>query len=304
MVHIICGTPRTGSRGQAADQVQSRPIDGVVGEAWSVSEVDGAVSLGCSRPIRFPPRPEWMTAASDALRTELRRVRRPSGWLLEATLVGTLPEGSDLENVLLYNPPIPGTLLGSGVRIRKVASDRGGGCIQRYRYIPATAVSSHFGEGVRLTIDVPRPSDLSSARAIWLLIRRATRQLHDADRVVEGTISLEVTLGSPAGAEPPGRFDLVKRLIDGSCAAFHTYAGQQTDEVVRRLSRELTADPATIIDLLHSSAGALLGSHRFLLVRADGIQVSPADDRIEVAEVRFEHATKTAVEVALQWVQP
>ena len=118
----------------AAPQRAGGPTTGAdVG--WHVSVDEGVSRLEGPRPISYPPRPPWMDDCSAALRQELRELRLAPGSVLEAELHGSLPPGADLENVLLYNVPVPSSLLRNGVRlaVREVAPGRG--VVQRYRVV-------------------------------------------------------------------------------------------------------------------------------------------------------------------------
>jgi hypothetical protein len=88
---------------------------------WSVERDGGSVVATCPEALRYPSdnRPEWMGQCAAALRDELRLVEIEAGTLLEATLIGSPPPGTDLENVLLYNVGVPAAHVHTGVRLRR-----------------------------------------------------------------------------------------------------------------------------------------------------------------------------------------
>jgi hypothetical protein len=226
-----------------------------------------------------------MAACAKEIRQELRNLAIEDDSLLEATLVGSPPRGADLENVLLYNVGVPAAHVHGGVRIRRVAADEDA-IVQRYRRVPLADLGDEAAGAMLATFSakVADPRSVDSARAVWLTARRAViGTLAAGDPAPGSAVDLRLRVVGPWR----GSVDLIKKLLDGVCAAFHVYEGANIGEIVRRLAAELGEDPAELTGLLSSRRGAVLGPCDFMWLRGERVQVSPADDRIHAAEVTF-----------------
>ena len=80
----------------------------------------------------------------------------------------------------------------------------------------------------------------------------------------------------------------------------HVYDGANLDEIARRLALELGRDPERMRELASSPRGALLGAYDCFWLRGEGVQVSPADDRIHAAEVAFVTGAVPQIEIELR----
>lgn len=271
---------------------------------WSVERDGDSVFATIPEPLRYASdtRPEWMTHCASAIRDELRLLEIREGTLLEATLTGEPPHGADLENVLLYNVGVPQAHVHAGVRLRRLAAG-GAGVVQHYRRVPiAEADREHEEAGpVLITMRVPVTDshELETAKSVWLAARRVAVGVAPGASLAPPAIDLRIRV-STGSARSRGSIELVKKLLDGACAALHVYAGPNLEEVTRRLGNELGEDPGTLRDLLSSERGALLGPLDFLWLRGEGLQVSPADDRICAAEVSFAQGPELQLEIELR----
>lgn len=68
-----------------------------------------------------------------------------------------------------------------------------------------------------------------------------------------------------------GKIEVIRKILDGACAAFHSYAGPDLAESLKRLSVELKLQEGDLLHLAQALAGALPGPHRFLLLRGTGV---------------------------------
>jgi hypothetical protein len=269
---------------------------------WSVERDGGSVVATCPEALRDPSdsRPEWMGQCAAALRDELRLVEIEAGTLLEATLIGSPPPGSDLENVLLYNVGVPAAHVHTGVRLRRQPQS-GDSVVQSYQRVPS-AVDSEAGGSLLAAVRVPVVDGLEveTARHVWLAVRTVVAaELPAGEAVSPAGIDLRIrfTVESPRRR---GDIELVKKLLDGACAAFHAYGSANLDEVAERLARELGTSPEAVRALASSPRGAVLGTHDCFRLHGAGVQVSPADDRIHAADVTFAGGPAPQIEIELR----
>jgi hypothetical protein len=270
---------------------------------WSVERDGGTVVATCPEPLRYQSanRPEWMAHCAAAIRDELRLLEIEAGTLLEATLLGVPPPGADLENVLLYNVGVPAAQVHTGVRLRRLPP-LDARAVQRYRRVPLEAVENGEGGALLAAVRVPVADglELDTARHAWLAARRAVvAELAAGPEAPPGGVDLRIRVVA-GSARRRGSIELVKKLLDGVCAAFHVYGGANLDEVTRRLALELGEDPEGVRALATSPRGALLGACDCFWLRGEGVQVSPADDRIHAAEVAFVSGDVAQIEIELR----
>ena len=270
---------------------------------WSVERDGGTVIATCPEALRYQSdtTPDWMGTCAAAIRDELKLLEIEAGTLLEATLIGTPPPGADLENVLLSNVGVPASQVHAGVRLRRLPPGRAG-AVQRYRRVPIAAVESEESGPLLAAVRVPviDGMELESASAVWLAARQAVvAQIPEGTEAPPGAVELRVRL-TPESERRRGSVELVKKLLDGVCAAFHVYGGANLEEVARRLALELGGEPESMRALASSPRGALLGAYDCFWLRGERVQVSPADDRIQAAEIAFVSGGVPQIEIELR----
>ncbi|MEH6908552.1 DUF6946 family protein [Neobacillus drentensis] len=91
------------------------------------------------------------------------------------------------------------------------------------------------------------------------------------------TFGLRINLGVPIGKKV-NLVGICKPLIDGIISAFHSYAGNDLDEMVSRLSKLLNEDKSLISNLLVEEKAAHLGKREVVRRFQKGVQWNPADD--------------------------
>jgi hypothetical protein len=270
---------------------------------WSVERDGGTVVATCPEALRYPSdnRPEWMGHCATALRDELRLVEIEAGTLLEATLIGAPPPGAGMENVLLQYVGVPDAHVHAGVRLCQLPQS-GDSAVQRYQRVPVAAVESEESGALLAAVRVPVIDGLEveTARHVWLAARTViAKELPAGEAAAPGGIDLRIRF-TVESVRRRGNIELVKKLLDGVCAAFHLYGGANLDEVARRLVLELGGDPERMRELASSPRGALLGAYDCFWLRGEGVQVSPADDRIHAAEVAFVTGAVPQIEIELR----
>jgi hypothetical protein len=270
---------------------------------WSVERDGGSVLATCPEALRSgsDSRPEWMGHCAAALRDELRLVEIEAGTLLQATLIGAPPPGADLENVLLYNVNVPDAHVHTGVRLRWLPPS-GDSVVQRYERVPIAAVENEVGDPPLAAVRVPVIDGLEveTARHVWLAARTVVAaELPAGVEAPPGGIDLRIRF-TVESTRRRGTIDLVKKLLDGVCAAFQSYAGANLDEVARRLALELGTGAEAMRALAASPRGALLGAHDCFWLRGEGVGVTPAGDRIHAAEITLVTGPVPQLEIELR----
>ena len=270
---------------------------------WSVERDGGTVIATCPEALRYQSddTPDWMASCAAAIRDELKLLEIEPGTLLEATLVGAPPPGADLEDVLLYNVGVPASQVHAGVRLRRLPPGRAG-VVQRYRRVPVAVVESEESGPLLAAVRVPLIDgmELESASAVWLAVRQAVvAQIQEGAEAPPGGIELRIRL-TPESEQRRGSTELVKKLLDGVSAAFHVHGGANLEEVARRLAHELGGEPESMRALASSRSGAVLGASDCFWLRGERVQVGPADDRIQAAEIAFVSAGAPQIAIELR----
>jgi hypothetical protein len=244
----------------------------------------GVVTAECPEPLLSPsgPMPEWMSRCAAALRDTLRELPVADGTVLEATLAGVPPGESDLGDALLSNVGVPESQVLAGVRLRH-APARGPGVVLTYRRVP---LASDSGEGdeetVLAALEVPIAGvyELDSARQVWLATRRVVVATLPAGAAPPGATALRARLSTGTDREH-GSAQLIKKLLDGTRAAFQVYVGDDLESTAQRLAVELRSGQAELETLLGSPRGAVLApGERF--VAADVIVVAGTRAQLEI----------------------
>jgi hypothetical protein len=78
---------------------------------------------------------------------------------------------------------------------------------------------------------------------------------------------------------------LIKPVIDGLIAMFHTHDGQNMKQISQRIGDRLGKNSDAIEELLSRKDRAILGQRQLVWLRSSGVQWNPADDYCLATEV-------------------
>jgi hypothetical protein len=106
---------------------------------------------------------------------------------------------------------------------------------------------------------------------------------------------IKINFGVPSGKKVNLTY-IVKPLIDGVISAFHSYFGDDINEVAIRLASLLDKEKNEIIDLLLEEKSAVLGRREVIRTFQKGIQWNPADDFCFQIDIKTYNAS------SLNWV--
>lgn len=246
---------------------------------YSVTSRPGAVDAWAEVCLPFEPTGA-VREYRDALRAACRTLVAAPGEVLHAEYGGAGPV--DLENVLTYNVGGLAAATRYGFVLERADAEPDG--LHRHRYALGTGPWRHWSVGQPLaSVAVPADRALLSggAGAWWLATRRAGVAVRGT--AAAGPIAVRVTV-DPDPAWRGGLLGLVKPLVDGVLSALHRAVdpGAAVVDRVAALDVGLTRDEAA--DLLTGPAS--LGPARLVVLRGDGLQWLPADDRVVVLDVR------------------
>jgi hypothetical protein len=289
--------PRVASAGPAQAS-RAAVVDGAGGVEFAV--LDRTVSAWATEYVPLSPKTPTAVALKAGLIAVLRNLGAQDGKSLHAVFAGEKPPTADIENLLLYN-------LGSSTFANLAVH---GLRIERDHRPPEPAPS-----GTRYPYSFSyRPTTMSSPWTLW----QRRRELVRWERISLGAFSGEKKLeqvwaalsgaalgpsGPPRGpgedfavtviihppadaAAHPAR--LVKGVVDGVVSAFQSHADSATrPEVARRIALVLDETPEQIEAWLADEHVAVLGVVPSIVhVRAEGVQWSPTDTDLVVADIR------------------
>jgi hypothetical protein len=248
---------------------------------YELTASDTEVNLWSDVRLPFEPKGEVL-AMRNELRAATRKLRGPS---LFAAFSG--PEGAtlDLENVLFYNVGCSGFAGCGGERVRFERKYRSGGApggptrTWHHRYSTEQPESSWLAAGPGWAVQLAGSGTLpASAAAFWALTHRANRETEPP--LPAGPLSHQLRF---IARRQRNLTEVVKRVIDGLLSALHEYDGDALEAVAERaaLATGMPADEAAA----RLAATGPLGKRRFVWPFRNGLQWSPADDRLVSVDV-------------------
>jgi len=273
---------------------------------WAIRSNERTAEFWSSRPLPLEggSARRHVKAAKVALRCALDALE--STGTLAATWTSAA-SSADAENVLLYN-------LGVGA-FSKLASRRL--LVRRVRAAPSTQVLasgvSHHRYQVhapeltpparRITAEAELPRLTSTLRAsdVWAAIHRG--QVQPGAGTLDEPVAARITVfdGAPRA---PNLAGLVKPLVDGLLAALHEFHGRDLPDIVQRAAQQVDARPEQVRAWFGRRRGSGIGAHRFVHLRGDGLQWTPADDRLVLVDLQHERVAGPARIHAQLWCPP
>jgi hypothetical protein len=240
-----------------------------------------------------------LTATQFQFRDELRRaiVGLRANGILEA--IYTSPGGRrapDVENILFYNV---GTSVFREVGkrvlrftrksapVRDVPAGLSFGPCYHVRYqVGGTETSlpdAGAGAAVRAQIVCRRLKELKELPALWKAFRAAMISIAETSGESSDPFTLRMVISAPKSCRI-NLAEVMKPLADAFISALHRYQGEQLDEIVSRLSIQLSSSPEDVRQLLLRVRATVLGPRAVPHLRARGLQWSPADDLLAAGE--------------------
>lgn len=252
-----------------------RGMVAVEGDTGVVARSD--VRLGFERPEQR----DFRTQVQAACRGLSPRL----GTVLRAVYAHPITrEAVDLENVALYNVGLAcvGHLARYGVVLEREPGlrldDRFDADLHhelRYEVTPYSGWTCWRPSRLLYDVVLDNPAGLvvPTAKKVWVAGRRGQVTVQSISP--EGPLLVDVEIGGGAAL-----LGMMKPVVDGLLAVGHSYVGGEQEALAAR--REAIQADLEDGELERSLQAwdAPLGPWRFLFARGDGVQVSPADDRI------------------------
>lgn len=253
-----------------------------------------------SEYVPLSPKTPTAVALKAGLVFALARLAAEEGEILHAVFAGHKPATADIENLLLYN-------LGSaaftaaaahGLLIeRDLGSPRRSLSGAEYPYLFAYEIASaeapwalwmRGAELVRFSqLSLGAFAGEKKLEQVWATLCAADLASSAQPRSVGEHYAVMIELHPPVGSTAhPAR--LIKSVVDGVVSAFQAHTGREhRAEVARRIARSLDETPERIEGWLADERCAVLGSVQSIVhIRGEGVQWSPADTDLVVADVR------------------
>lgn len=261
-------------------------------EIAGTSKVNQCVQLWSSLRLPFEPKGEALLARS-GLRAALEGLRGSPDHLLDAIFTSLERDQSDLENLLLYNVG-PSAFRPSGVRSVRLRRFFAAPCLSpsgswyehHYRYMLRPRVAALPDDASMIAsfdTDSMQPSSLGDAWSVWHGLKRGQVKLFEP---IEESVRLGLRISVETPSPTVSPFSIIKPVIDGVVTALHCHDGSAIDLIAGRLAPRLLLPEAEVVRMLLNDSAALLGKRRLVWPLRDGLQLNPADDRLD--EVSFE----------------
>jgi len=259
----------------------------------------GAVELWSTVRLPFErSRLEWVEEMRTSLRDSLSSLSAEQGWLSAVFAGPDALRGAafDIENVLFYNVGTKHFRQSSkrGLRFERasVAPDPPAalsGSVAHYaRYEAAKPLVGEFSHwkigALAASFEAALPALSSSSRAstVWLALKRGDVQV--SRDIGRDPFALRLTLTGPSVSLA----DVLKPVLDGVIAAFHSHDGSDEAAIIERLAAQTGAEESELRGHLEPVAIAPLDQRSLLYLRGDGVHWNPADDLCVACEIRAE----------------
>lgn len=260
---------------------------------WAIRSTEGSVEFWSSRALPFEggAAAREVGAAKAALRSAL------GGLVPTGVLIATWTSAdatSDAENVLLYNVGVGAfsDLSRTRLVVRRVqeqpVADMLACAVSHHRYEVENQVTVEVPDAaLAVEAQLPRLSSSLRAAEVWAAVHRGSVELCAA--ALHGPLAARITLRS-GHPRPLNLAAVSKPIVDGLLAALHGFAGPDEVEVAARAARQAGATAEEAAGWLRRSRVGGIGEHRFVHLRGDGLQWTPADDRLVLVDVVREQA--------------
>ena len=259
--------------------------------AYTLDAGPDRVTVRSTRPLPLEPTKAWHRELRDELRSALAQLE--PGPALVATWWSRDPS-ADAENVLLYN-------VGTG-SFSALARDR---LVIVMRDERPEADSEPWPEVMSYTTSAPPPRTYDGA-SMRLRLRRLTTStkavevwqaahegsIETAQAAGAGRLAMGIRLHRRDGSHGRNLASVVKPLVDGVLSALH----QLPESALHLADRLVGTDVHEARRWLE--ADGWLGPHPFLLPHGQGVQWSPADDRL--ARIDLSHVEADRDDVLIE----
>jgi hypothetical protein len=264
--------------------------------AKSPANNNNIVELWSLKRLPFEPK-GWLYDMRESLRTSIGQLVVTNNSILAATYTSSIEELCDVENILLYNVGtgiFKSTCQNGFILERSFASpilpasdSASYPHYQRYEIVPSQYQPRHWPKhGVLASWDnivLPKLSSSIKPHTFWHLLKNNPVSVF-SDEIYEGYFGIELDLSIPSNHtfNPAA---IIKPLLDGIISAFHSYQGNNLDEVSRRLALNLAVKSDYVSARLQDTRFAILGSRCLLHPFQNNVQWNPADDKCVVIKL-------------------
>lgn len=245
--------------------------------------------------LRLPFEPKgWLYDMREELKRAIKEMNPDDNRILSAAYISSNQDVCDIENILIYN-------VGSGVfkdvcrkglllerSYQNVVSPAGNqesyGHYQRYSLVDKMQEPLYWKEKRILASWKGIILDKMPAKphAYWRLMKE--NQVVAADMAHNGYYGIEIAMQLPVNSA--NNFaGLIKPMLDGIIAAFHSYCGNQLVEISRRLASVLPNQAEEISTMLLDEKLNVLGSRCLVHPFGNFVQWNPSDDKCVVIKL-------------------
>jgi len=244
---------------------------------------------------RLPFEPKgWLYDMREELKRAIKEISLDDSRILSAVYISQNQGFCDIENILIYNvgPGVFKDICRNGLLLergyQRVVSPSGNqesyGHYQSYSLVGKRQDPLYWKEkrvlaswkGIFLEKMPTKPHDY------WRLMKE--NQVFVADAAHNGKYGIEIVMQLPVNSS--NNFaGLIKPMLDGIIAAFHSYSGNDLVEVSRRLASVLPVQAEGISAMLIDKKIDVLGSRSVVRPYRNFVQWNPADDKCMVIKL-------------------
>jgi len=254
------------------------------------------VELWSLKRLPFEPK-GWLWDMRESLKTALNQLVVYDDRILAATYTSAVQELCDVENILFYNVGTgrfkklcqKGFLLERSFNAVTHSSDKSQPYTnhQRYELVSQEQQPLHWAIKEVLAswenILIPKLTSSLKPHPFWLLIKEDSVSTYVTEKY-NGYFGIELELFIPHSSTFNSAA-IIKPMLDGIISAFHSYQGEQLDEVSKRLALALFLRSDYISALLLDTTLSIFGSRCVLHPFQKNVQWNPADDKCVVIKL-------------------
>ena len=248
---------------------------------------------------RLPFEPEgWLQNLRSDIRIAVGSLRSGPNEILHTIYGSPFNDLCDTENILLYNVGVGhfSHLAKRGIRFERSFTHPAPPQplpVQPMHYHHYTSANPSKGflhwRANRIVaqwtnIKLPELTSVMKIEPIWHAIWSSPMQIISMPFQDLKRFGLKVTINTPFGKTVNPAY-LMKPVIDGLVATFHTHDGQNMKQISQRIGDRLEKNPDAIEELLSRRDRAILGRRRLVWLRSSGVQWNPADNYCLATEV-------------------
>ena len=254
------------------------------------------VELWSSKRLPFEPK-GWQHDMRASLRTAISRLVVDDNSILIALYKSSDKNLCDIDNILFYNI---GSAVFENVCYNGFFLERSFGSVNqlsekseiyshymRYEFFNQNRQPVYWKIKKELAswknLKIKKLTSISKAHMFWQVFKENQISVF-TDKIYDGYYGIEIELVLSKNDKINSAI-LIKPLLDGVISAFHSYEGNQLEEVSERLAIKLSENAEYISTLLVDKTISIFGSRCVLHPFKNYVQWNPSDDKCVIIKL-------------------